>query len=93
MAKKKAAAKKAPSAKKGTKTGKKKAAPKREEIVLEPIEQEAIEVARNSEAVCHELEMAVTAALTTAVQKVFKANKVALNSAQAEKVAYLLFGD
>jgi hypothetical protein len=88
---------KAPAKKAPAKATKKKAPAKKQpeatEIVLDPAETKAIELAHSSEKVCTELEEAVTSAITQAVRKVFKQNGVALTSDQAEEVAMLLFGD
>jgi hypothetical protein len=78
------------------KTAKKKAAPAKTEpieIELDEVEATAIELVHASSKVCDELEKAVTSAVSEAVRKVFKQNKVSLTTVQAEKVALLLFGD
>ena len=97
MAKKKAT-------KKTTGTGKSpqaKAAPKRsasgrgkaKPIALEPVEQEAFQLAHSSKAVCRELELSVSEAICQAVRKVFKRHNVVLTPAQGDTVAFVLFGD
>lgn len=65
----------------------------RVEIEIDPVETKAFELAHGSAAVCRELEVAVTSALTQSVRKVFKQHRIALSTTQAEKVALLLFGD
>jgi hypothetical protein len=80
----------------GAKAAKKKAAPAKTEpieIELEEVEATAIELVHSSSKVCDELEKAVTSAVSQAVRKVYKQNKVSLTTEQAEKVALLLFGD
>jgi hypothetical protein len=93
-----AATKKPAPAKKatGAKAAKKKAAPAKSETVeieLDEVEATAIELVHASSKVCDELEKAVTSAVSQAVRKVFKENKVSLTTEQAQKVALLLFGD
>ncbi len=80
----------------GAKTAKKKAPAKRTkpvEIEVDAVEAKAIELAHSSDKVCAELEEAVTAAAFQTVRKVFKQHCISLTSAQAEKVALLLFQD
>jgi hypothetical protein len=77
-------------------TSKKKAPAKKTKpmaIEIDAVEAEAIELAHSSDKVCTELEEAVTSAVSQAVRKVFKQHRVSLTSAQAEKVALLLFRD
>jgi len=88
---KKTTTKKATAAKAKKKAPAKKAKPV--EIELEPGEIKAFELAHSSAKVCKELELAVTSAISQAVRKVFKQHGIALATAQAEKVALLLFGD
>jgi hypothetical protein len=89
--KKPAPAKKAPAAKAKKKAPAKKSGPA--EIELDAAEAKAIELVHTSDKVCTELEVAVTSAVAQAVGKVFKQHSVSLTSAQAQKVALLLFGD
>ena len=63
------------------------------EIELDAIETKAFELAHSSDKVCTELEEGVMLAVSQAVRKVFKQHGVSLTSAQAEKVAMLLFAD
>jgi hypothetical protein len=98
MAKKKVAKKAAPSKKAAkAKPAKKKTAPAIKddqiEIMLEPIEKEALDLVQTSNQLCNDLEVAVTSAVSQAVRKVFKSHKVALSAAQAENVALILFGN
>jgi hypothetical protein len=95
MAKKKVAKKKAAPATK--KAPKKKAAEKKPadavEFKLSPVEEKALDLVQSSKELCKDLETAVTESISVAVQKVYKAHKIALTSAQAQNVALLLFGD
>jgi hypothetical protein len=89
--KKPAPTKKAAPAKAKKKAPAKKNAPV--EIELDAAEAKAIELVHTTDKVCTELEVAVTTAVAQAVGKVFKKHSISLTSAQAEKVALLLFGD
>jgi hypothetical protein len=75
--------------------GKKKSSEKVEcvEIELGPAEEKALLLAHSSEAVCEELELAVTEAIAKAVRNVFKSHDVALSAAESQQVALFLFGD
>ena len=80
----------------GTKATKKKAPTKKAkpvEIKVDAVEAKAIELAHSSDKVCTELEKVVTSAVSQAVRKVFKQHRISLTSAQAQKVALLLFRD
>ena len=93
-AKKTAVAKKKPAAAKAAKKkapAKKKAEPA--PIVLSAVEEKAFDLVQSSKAVCRALEVAVTAAVAAAVQKVFKQHKIDLTAPQAQNVAVILFGD
>jgi hypothetical protein len=81
---KKAAKKKAPA---------KKQKPVEEKIVLDAVEETALELAHSSDEACKDLELAATLAISQAVRKVFKKHGVTLNAVQGEKVALILFGD
>jgi transposase len=99
MAKKQSARKTAATPKKATATkpAKKKAPAKKAaepaEIVLEPAEEEALDLAQSASDVCSELEVAVTSAVTQAVRKIFKQHRISLTPPQAKNVALMLFGD
>ena len=87
---------KKPSAKKAaaTKATRKKTPTKKTkpvEIKVDAVEAKAIELAHSSDKVCTELEKLVTSAVSEAVRKVFKQHRISLTSAQAQKVALLLF--
>lgn len=94
---KSATAKKAPLKKKAP--VKKKAAKKARkaehvhEFQLDPIEEKAFRLAHSSAKVQRALEEAVTVALSKAVRKVFKDNRIDLTPAQATNMAMILFGD
>jgi hypothetical protein len=79
----------------GAKPAKKAPAKKVEtiEIKLDAVETQAIQLADSSDDVCEELEKAVTSAVSDAVRKVYKKNKITLTAAQAENVALALFAD
>ena len=80
---------------KGTKSAKgtKKKAPAATEIVLDAVEEKAYDLAHSSAAVCKELEVEATAALTQAVRRVYKAHGLTLSAEQASRVTMILFGD
>jgi hypothetical protein len=94
-------------AKKTTKkaTGKKKTSPAKSakkatrakadriEIELDPLAVKAYELAHASDAVCKELELAVTSAVSQAIRKVFKGHRISLTLPQAEELAMLFFGE
>ena len=63
------------------------------EIELGPNETKAFDLAQTSDAVCQDLEEAVTDAISQAVRKVFKKHKVTLTQPEALEVAATLFGD
>ena len=98
MAKKSATAKKATATPKAaaTKKGCKSATCKShesDEIVLDAVEEKAFDLAQSSDALCDELEVEVTEALSVVVRKVYKKHKITLSAQQAKNVALVLFGD
>lgn len=96
MAKKKATKKAAPAKKAAAKKSKKKTPPVRDdeqiELILDPLEQKALDLVSTSDQLCDDLELAVTAAVAKTVGTIYKKHKVNLTAAQAENVALLLFG-
>jgi hypothetical protein len=96
---KKTAKKKAAPAKKAapTKGSKKKSAPRHAdepiELKLDEVEQKAVDLVATSDALCNDLEVAVTAAVAKTVGAVYKKHKIKLDPAQAETVALVLFGN
>jgi hypothetical protein len=97
MAKKSATAKKATAtpkaaAKKGCKSATCKSH-EADELVLDAVEEKAFDLAQSSDALCDELEVEVTEALSVVVRKVYKKHKIALSAQQAKNVALVLFGD
>jgi hypothetical protein len=98
MAKRLAPAKEAASKKTARgKVAKKKTSRRRppppEKVSLGSKEKQAIALAQSSEALCQELELAVTSAMIGAVREVYRRHDLSLGGAAAQNVALVLFGD
>jgi hypothetical protein len=89
--------KKAASPKKPAKATKKTPMPPVEEepmeLILDEVEQQAVNLVATSDPLCDELELAVTSAVAKIVRTVYKKHKINLTAAQAENVALVLFGN
>lgn len=94
-------ASKSSAGKSSTKSRSKKSPPKQhhdhdeemEEIELDETESKAIDLVRESDAVCDALETEVNKVVTQAVRKIYKAYGASLTAAQAQNVATVLFGN
>jgi len=84
MAKKRAAAKRAPSTKRKA---------RKEEIVLDPIQDKALKMVDKSAKLRAELERTVTMAAIKAVKKVMKDHGISLTMAQAMVLTSIWFGE